>query len=185
MLAVLARRSVGSQVVELSLAIILVLFCVFCGSQVFGEEESTSKSNPPGVETPIEFSDTVQAATSDDSAKSEKSTESTQTTDAVEKKVDKHTSVGEPLAPGMMQLLNDEILTSIKKRGTTENLARFQSYAIGRLNASAGRYTGSELTGNCRLGWYDYMMRHLLDAPAAAEKFTRELHLAVCDDNEG
>jgi len=103
---------------------------------------------------------------------------------AEKKAVQPHT-VGESLAPGLMKLLREEIVAGVTKRGTTGNLAKFQSYAIGRVNASAGKYTGSELTGNCRLKWYDYLMRHLLDAPAIAERFTRELHLAVCDHREG
>ena len=40
-----------------------------------------------------------------------------------------------------------------------------------RLDASAGDYTGSELTGNCRISWYDWLMRHPLEAPAEAERF--------------
>ena len=47
---------------------------------------------------------------------------------------------------------------------------------------SAGRYTGSELAGNCRLKWYDHLMRNMLAAPAEAEQFTRELHMAVCNE---
>ena len=47
------------------------------------------------------------------------------------------------------------------------------------MNATAGSYTGSELTGNCRLRWYDHLMRNMLAAPAEAEQFTRELHMAA------
>ena len=56
---------------------------------------------------------------------------------------------------------------------------------IGKVNSSAGRYTGSELAGNCRLAWYDHMMRNVLAAPAEAERFTRELHMAARDSHDG
>ena len=83
------------------------------------------------------------------------------------------------VGPGMMKLLQDEIVAGIKRRGITDRFARFQSYAAGRVSATAGNYTGSELTGNCRLRWYDHLMRNMLAAPAEAEQFTRELHMAV------
>ena len=88
-------------------------------------------------------------------------------------------TVGEPFAPGMMQLLHDEIVNGLSRRGNTHRFADFQSEAIRQVNSSAGRYTGSELAGNCRLRWYDHMMRNLLAAPAEAERFTRELHIAA------
>ncbi|MEN6452372.1 MAG: hypothetical protein ABFC96_17930 [Thermoguttaceae bacterium] len=94
-------------------------------------------------------------------------------------------TVGEPLAPGMMKLLRDEIVTGIRNRGITDHFVRFQNYAIGKVNSSAGRYTGSELAGNCRLRWYDHMMRDFLGSPAEAERFTRELHLAAINDRDG
>ena len=55
----------------------------------------------------------------------------------------------------------------------------------GRLDATAGAYTGSELTGNCRLSWYDHMLRNPLQAPAEAEEFTRELHKSIVNDPSG
>jgi len=94
-------------------------------------------------------------------------------------------TVGEPLAPGMMKLLREEIVNGLNRRGIAHRFAQFQNYANGQVNFSAGQYTGSELTGNCRLKWYDQMMRNMLAAPAEAEQFTRELHLAACDDPEG
>jgi hypothetical protein len=94
-------------------------------------------------------------------------------------------AVGEPLAPGMMRLLQDEIINGFKRRGNTDRFARFQSYAIAKVNQSAPKYTGSELAGNCRLKWYDHLMRNFLNAPIEAEQFTRELHMAARDDNEG
>ena len=98
---------------------------------------------------------------------------------------EKPETVGEPLAPGMMKLLRDEIVAGIRGRGITDRFARFQSYAAGRVSATAAAYTGSELTGNCRLRWYNHLMRNMLDAPAEAEQFTRELHMAVRNDHDG
>jgi hypothetical protein len=94
-------------------------------------------------------------------------------------------TVGEPLAAGMMKLLREEIVNGLNRRGNAYRFAQFQNYAIGQVNNSAGRYTGSELAGNCRLKWYDHLMRNFLSAPAEAEQFTRELHIAACDDREG
>ena len=44
---------------------------------------------------------------------------------------------------------------------------------------------GSELAGNCRLRWYDHLMRNLIAAPAEAEQFTRDLHMAALDGQGG
>lgn len=93
--------------------------------------------------------------------------------------------VGEAMAPGMVKLLQDEILAGLRRRGMTDRFARFQSYAAGRVNATAGKHTGSELTGNCRIRWYDHLMRNVLAAPAEAERFTRELHTVAIDNHEG
>ena len=94
--------------------------------------------------------------------------------------------VGEWLAPGMIELLQNEIVAGLKRRGIQDNFARFRSYAAARLNATAaGSRTGSELTGNCRLRWYDHLMRNPIKAPAEAEKFTRKLHQAALGDHQG
>jgi hypothetical protein len=92
---------------------------------------------------------------------------------------------GEPLAPGMVKLLQNEIVTSLRARGVDSEFVRFQRYAGSRLDATAGAYTGSELTGNCRLSWYDHLLRNPLRAPAEAEEFTRTLHKAIVDDPSG
>lgn len=108
--------------------------------------------------------------------------------DKIEKdtvKKDESAVLGDPLASGMMELLRDEIVGGFKRRGNTSRFASFQRYAIGKVNSSAGRYTGSELAGNCRLQWYDRMMRNVLAAPAEAERFTRDVHVAARDDRQG
>jgi hypothetical protein len=64
------------------------------------------------------------------------------------------------------------------------SFATFQSFAGQRLDATAGQ-SGSEVTGNCRLKWYDRMMRNPLKAAVEAEQFTRELHQALSGDQKG
>jgi hypothetical protein len=93
--------------------------------------------------------------------------------------------VGDPLAPGKMILLQQEIASQIRARHIETEFAQWCAYMGNRLDVSAGRYTGSELTGNCRLSWYERMMRHPLAAPAEAERFTRELHQAVLGGDRG
>jgi len=89
---------------------------------------------------------------------------------------------GEPLAPGLVELLQKEVVVSLRRRGIEYDFARFQAYAAAKLNSTAGAYTGSEVTGNCRLGWYDHLFRNPLKATAEAEQFTRKLHTAAGDD---
>lgn len=86
---------------------------------------------------------------------------------------------GERLAPGMVKLLQQEMLSGLEKRGIVGQFQLFRRYAGSRLDATARPHTGSELTGNCRLRWYDHLMRNPLDAPAEAEQFTRHLHRAL------
>ena len=93
--------------------------------------------------------------------------------------------LGDPFARGKMKLIFDEIKAGIAKRQIGDTWARWQNYAIGRVNASAGKITGSELTGNCRIGWYDRLMRNVLAAPAEAERFTRELHKGALGGRDG
>ncbi len=92
--------------------------------------------------------------------------------------------VGEPLAPGMIKLLQAEIANGLKRRHIQDKFARFRRYAAGRL-ASSARSSGSELTGNCRLDWYANLLRNPIKAPAEAEEFTRQLHTAILNDHHG
>jgi len=88
------------------------------------------------------------------------------------------------LAPGMVKLLQDEIVDGLRSRRIADSFSRFCRYAGMKLDTSARPYTGSELAGNCRLRWYDHMLRNPLSAPAQAEHFTRELHKALCGNHE-
>ncbi len=94
-------------------------------------------------------------------------------------------SVGHPQAPGLMVLLEREIRAGLKERGIESNIYRWRRYAAAKLNSTAGAYSNSEITGNCRLRWYDRMLRDPLKAPAEAERFTRELHQAIRGDHQG
>ena len=92
--------------------------------------------------------------------------------------------IGEPMSPGMMQLLQTEMASGLMKRGISSNFSRFRGYAGGRLDATA-RSSGSELNGDCRLQWYDHLLRNPLKAPGEAEAFTRLLHTTVLDEHAG
>ncbi len=85
----------------------------------------------------------------------------------------------------MIEILQQEIVKSVRDRGVSDNFARFQRYTGYKLDSSSASYTGSELAGNCRLSWYDHMLRHPLGAVAEAEQFTRDVHTAVIDDRGG
>ncbi len=96
----------------------------------------------------------------------------------------KDESVGNPLAPGMMVLLENEIESGLKDRGITAAFDRFRAYS-GRMIDESATGRGGELTGNCRLAWYGEMLRNPLQAPRRAEEFTRTLHQALRGDHRG
>jgi len=93
--------------------------------------------------------------------------------------------VGEPNAPGMVTLLQEEIVSGLKTRQIESSFLRFQGYAALKLNSTAGSRRSSEVTGNCRLNWYDHLLRNPLKAPVEAEEFTRQLHQALRGDHRG
>ena len=90
-----------------------------------------------------------------------------------------------PLSEGIIALLPEEIGNGFRQRNIESKFGRFRGYAAGKLNATAGAYTGSEITGNCRLRWYNYLLRNPMKAPEQAESFTRVLHDAARCDHEG
>ncbi len=160
---------------RLYLAFIVILFATTNNLQALDPV-----NNLPAIgQTKTEPSDKSDA--SEKTSQTDTSSQSSKTTDSPEKSF----QPGDPLAPGKMQLLKQEIMAGLVKRHTTDNFARFRSYTAMKLNSTAGRYTGSELTGNCRLSWYDHLLRNHLDAPAEAERFTRELHKAALGNHEG
>ncbi|NIA16243.1 MAG: hypothetical protein GWP08_19440, partial [Nitrospiraceae bacterium] len=87
------------------------------------------------------------------------------------------TTVGCPLAAGMLKLLESEMKDSLQRRGIQSAYERFRTYA-GRKLESTLRRTSSEITGIGRLGWYAQLWKDPISAPAAAEAFTRTLHKA-------
>ncbi len=93
-------------------------------------------------------------------------------------------AIGCPLAPAKMKLMENEVRESLEKRDMTAAMERFAQYAAAVLDRSAGR-TRSELSGNCRLSWFDGLLRDPLRAPAAAERFSRELHTEVVTAEPG
>ncbi len=94
-------------------------------------------------------------------------------------------SVGHPLAAGMMPLVEEEIRNGLRTRGIEQQFQQFRNYAATRLNATSGRSTGNEVTGNCRLRWYDRLLRDPLSGPADAERFTRQMHQRLLADAPG
>jgi len=91
-----------------------------------------------------------------------------------------------PLTPAeLMGRLDREIQAGLVKRDVAEQFGRYQAYATGRMDASAGSKRWSDKTGNCRLSYVDWMMRNQLKAPASAEQFTRELHQALSSGQTG
>jgi hypothetical protein len=89
---------------------------------------------------------------------------------------------GNPLAGGMVALVQQEMVAGFKERHIESEFAQFARYLGIKLDTTAGPYSTSEVTGNCRLSWYDHLLRNPLKAPAEAEQFTRELHEALSDE---
>lgn len=81
--------------------------------------------------------------------------------------------------------MEQEIRAGFKTRGIEGRWRQFCAYAAMKMDSTAGAYTGLEITGNCRLRWYDRLMRNPLAAPAEAERFTRQLHTGLASDAEG
>ncbi|MGA2033667.1 MAG: hypothetical protein ABSG68_15540 [Thermoguttaceae bacterium] len=94
-------------------------------------------------------------------------------------------TIGNPLAPAMMKLLEQEIEGALRSRGNRASFDRWQNYTAYKVDSTSGPRTGSEVTGNCRLSWYEHLIHNALKAPAEAEEFTRTLHTAVHDDPGG
>jgi len=94
-------------------------------------------------------------------------------------------AVGNPRAPEMMAMLMKEVRAGLKDRGIEGQFGQWCRYGAAKLESTAGDRETSEVTGNCRLSWYDHLMRNPLAAPIEAEQFTRELHTALLGNREG
>ena len=79
-------------------------------------------------------------------------------------------------AQAALQLLNNEMIQGLSDRNINSRFALFQGYAQNRLNVSASDRTGSELTGTCRLPWYDALYRDIVSSPFEMEDFSSQLH---------
>jgi hypothetical protein len=85
----------------------------------------------------------------------------------------------------MMQILTAEITSGLQSRNLTKEITQFQNYVGYQLNLSTGDRRVNEVTGNCRLAWYDHMLRNPLQAPAEAETFTGALYDCVTQPTGG
>lgn len=85
----------------------------------------------------------------------------------------------------LMAALDKEIASGIERREVEEIWQTYQNWSDGRLDASEGNKTWSDKTGNCRLGWYDRLMRDQLRTPTEAERLSNELHQALLRDHRG
>ena len=90
-----------------------------------------------------------------------------------------------PAPAGVIALLKTEMVNGFQSRGIDSTFARFQSYLARKLDVTNRGRTGGEITALCRLDWYDHLLRNILDAPAEAERFTRELHADLSNDQNG
>ena len=84
-----------------------------------------------------------------------------------------------------MKLLREEIVAGIRNRGVTDRYPRFQSYAAGRVNATAGGFTGSELTGNCRCMVQAPDAQHAGRTGRGRAMYSRLAHGGDATDHEG
>lgn len=63
----------------------------------------------------------------------------------------------------------------MRKGDVTASFDRYQAYAAKLLDDSAGTNSYRDKTGNCRLAWFDRLMRSQRTAPLEAESFSRSL----------
>ena len=141
------------------------------------QQDKAASTNSASEESFSEGSSSVTAKTSEKAKrKSQAKSKATEEAEA---------SIGDPYAPGLIEILQQEIISAVRARGVADNFARFQRYSAFKLDSSAAPYTGNELAGNCRLTWYDHMLRHPLGAVAEAEQFTRDVHTTIVKDRGG
>lgn len=95
------------------------------------------------------------------------------------------TVLGHPQAPGMMVLVEQEIESTFNSRGVASEFHVWRGYVNGILANTAGPRAVSELTGNCRLEWFNQLMKDPVHAPVEAELFTRQLHAGALGDHRG
>jgi len=80
----------------------------------------------------------------------------------------------EPLP--LVKQLTDDFNAELQQRQLDVQYLDMMAYFANRLDNSAGGRTFSDKTGNCRLTWFEWMMRHPIESVGAADDFTRALH---------
>lgn len=91
----------------------------------------------------------------------------------------------QPRAVVLVEALHAEMVQSLARRNVRPAFDQYQTYVSALLDASAGAKRFADKTGNCRLAWYDKLLRNQLDAPLEAERFSRHLHEALRGDHRG
>ena len=134
-----------------------------------------------GLSPPATFADAPEKMTATDSTEASEKNADESPAETVD---GESAAIGAPQAAGMVTLMQNEIRDGFRQRRIESTFAQFQRFAKGKLDSSLhGR--GGEVTGICRLDWYDHLMRNVVKAPAEAEEFTRQLHKAFLGEHEG
>lgn len=78
-----------------------------------------------------------------------------------------------------------EIQAGLDRRNVRSAFDRYMLYTVSRLDAATGGKQWNDKTGNCRLTWFNQLIRDQLNASSAIERFSRELHGAFRQDHRG
>lgn len=84
-----------------------------------------------------------------------------------------------------VQDLTREIREGLERRELCAAFDRYRAFTADRLDASAGELRFDDKTGNCRLDWFDFLLRNPIESIAAAEEFTWNLHEDARDADHG
>ena len=85
----------------------------------------------------------------------------------------------------LLPLLREEMENGIRSRGIDGIYRRYRAYIGERFVATAPTTSNFEMRGNCRLPWYEQMLKAPIAAPIEAERFSRELHTGLQYDSDG
>jgi hypothetical protein len=73
----------------------------------------------------------------------------------------------------------DRLDTELRSQDIESWFDRYQAYSAKLLDDSAGTNSYRDKTGNCRLAWFDGLMRDQRSSSLKSEQFSRELHAAA------
>lgn len=76
----------------------------------------------------------------------------------------------------LLPLLRSEMENGLQSRQHEGIYQRWRAYIGERLAATESRTSSFEMRGNCRLPWYEQMLKAPIAAAAEAERFSREMH---------